>query len=354
MCRKSYQRNKYNAEKGGPKSLNDFYIEHIKAQIDRIKLWRPDATFTVQLEKPAKERLNNYHDMLRRNGGNTRDAKQQIAVQHKIGTKGKPKPLTLVEAVKVEHAEHIDANFSGDNKTLDYLSLLVVPWIEAEVESGEMAQMPPIEFLLNRSAAGERVIDPKTNYERWVAHVDGVDFEGEQSTPPPKKVKKLILKNSPPKPIKLCLKRPSSTAIPPASPAQGKRPGTSSDLPMAQGPSPAGDGSKKRKRHPAEDLPLYVPPPPPVKKRCASADSTGPKKRPSPLDTALANNTAGIITTTSATPRSDFTLVDVPPLIRRGMVFGGGTKQWVRRSELDDDEVSEIDCESPLAKKSKA
>lgn len=380
MCRKSYQRNKYNAEKGGSKVLCEFYIEHIKAQLERIQLWRPEATFTVQLEKPAKERLNKYNDLLRRNGGNTDQAKQQVAVAQKIGTKGKPKPLTLVEAVKVEHAEHIDAHFSGPDKTLKHLISVVVPWIEGEVASGSMVQMPPIEFLLNKSTADERVIDPKTNYDRWVALVDGVDFEEPEPEPEPEHKKFILhLKRSPPKAerpsFKLVLKkRPSTTSTTAAesalpqqqSPGGKQRPGAASDLPLYVPPPPVGESSKKRKRSSPESTWLPTTPPGwPAKRRCTSegASSANPTLT---VDTALANAPRPRPkieyaekcppATAPTSPGSAYTLVDNPPLMRRGMACGGGGKFWILRSEVKRDrevEESEFDCESPLAKKSK-
>lgn len=327
MCRKSYQRSKYAAEKAGPKPLCEFYLEHIKAQLERIRLWRPEATFTIQLERPAKQRLTLYNDALRRNRGNAGEAKAAVAVQPALGAKGKVKPLSLVDAVKVEHAEHIDAHFSGPAKSLGYLVSTVVPWIEGEVERDSMVQMPPIEFLLHKPAAGEVVHDPSTSYERWVASVDGVSFPASASpSPPPKKRKSPTININPrhaaellarpPPTIKVNFKKAAENLA--ASPPSVHLPRPASDLPLYRSPPPIGESSKKR-------------------------------KRPAPVDTALANGTC---TTAPATPGSAYTLVDVPPMMRRGMVFGGGTKTYVRRDEQDGDE-SEAECESPLAKKSR-
>ncbi|KAK4504161.1 hypothetical protein PRZ48_005077 [Zasmidium cellare] len=335
MCRKSYQRSKYAAEKAGPKALCDFYLAHIKAQLDRIRLWRPDAKFTIQLERPAKQRLTLYHDALRRNGGNVGEAKAAVAVQPAVNGKGKLIPLSLVQAVKVEHAEHIDAHFSGNNKTLDFLATTVVPWIEGEVARNSMVQMPPIEFLLNQTAAGENVVDPSTNYERWVAHVDsGASFPAAAS---PKKQNPIHLVHTRP--------RPERTPTPPPPPSPPKRPSPrlhlfpKSALAAIRAREGAASPAGGRTPGAASGLPLYVPPAP-------VGDSSGKKrKRPSPVDTAAAN-----AATTPSAPNSAYTLVAVSPIMVRGMAYAGGSKVWVKRDEQDE---SEHECESPLAKKSK-
>ena len=175
-CRMHYQRSSYLGQKPGmtedevAKEVCEYYLDYMRVQVVRISLWRPEATFKVQLEKAAKNRLNRYHEALRRNGGDEDAAREHVKpIPKKSKGKGKLIPLTLSESVGMEHAEYIDTYFSGDFK--DYGDVhTIIDWIQNEVDEGEMLAMPPIEFLISEEKPGETVIDPSTNFERWVVY----------------------------------------------------------------------------------------------------------------------------------------------------------------------------------------
>ncbi|KXS94541.1 hypothetical protein AC578_7490 [Pseudocercospora eumusae] len=286
QCRKGYQRAKYAADKGSAIDQKTFYMTHLRDQLIRIKLWRPEATFTIQLSKPAKTRLDRYHSILRRNGNNVQDATDQITVPAKAGKSSKPLALALADGIKPDHAEHIDSNFSGAGRATDFILDTIFPWIEQEFSSGAMTLMPPIEFLLSDPQPGELVTDPATNYDRWTALLDGRgsgtnvdpgtskkrkasgdDDDAAAATTP--KRPRLILKLSPSSgvsprsrpPIKLSLKKKKKT--PPASFIDPFALDREKDLAAARGLLSLGR-QEVRPARPGDSLPLYVPPPPPV------------------------------------------------------------------------------------------
>ncbi|CAK3739503.1 Hypothetical predicted protein [Lecanosticta acicola] len=176
MCRKSYQRAKYLADKSALAHCH-FYLDNLTNQLVRIQLWRPEATFQVQLQAAAKKRLDDYHTTLRRNGNDQAAAQASATIAEKTNKKGKPVPLTNVQAVKMNHAEHIDAHFAGDGKTIKFLLDDFLPWISQQVESGDMTHLPPVEFLINDQVPGETVNDPANNYDRWCSYTDNADEE---------------------------------------------------------------------------------------------------------------------------------------------------------------------------------
>lgn len=248
MCRKSYQRGKYAADKA-VKSHCKFYQDALGHQLLRIKLWRPDCTFKVQLQAAAKKRLEAYHAALRRNGGNQAAAEQAVAVSEGTNKKGKVVPLTLPNAVKMHHAEHIDAHFTGDSKSVSFLINDLLPWISRQIESNDMVRMPPVEFLINDPVPGETINDPANNFEQWCNALDndGADPEPASSTPAsssPPKIPKLKLNGPRPVPSPTEAPEETTTSSPPKIPKlklNGPRPVASSAQPSTT------SSSKKRK-----------------------------------------------------------------------------------------------------------
>ncbi|EME83118.1 uncharacterized protein MYCFIDRAFT_174594 [Pseudocercospora fijiensis CIRAD86] len=291
QCRKGYQRAKYAADKGSAIDQKTFYMTHLRDQLIRIKLWRPEATFTIQLSKPAKTRLDRYHSILRRNGNDIQDATNQIAVPAKAGKSSKPLALALADGVKPDHAEHIDSNFSGQGRATDFILDTIFPWIEQEFSSGAMTVMPPVEFLINEPQPGEVTTDPATNYERWTALLDGAVYGTDANSKKRKasqddgapaaaaattpKRRRLILKVSPPSPavsprsrppIKLSLKKPAARLPPAPEPfvdpfalERERDEAAARELLRLREEKPL-----PRLVRPGDSLPLYVPPPPPV------------------------------------------------------------------------------------------
>lgn len=367
----------------------------LREQIIRIQLWRPEASFEVQLQKPAKERLQKYHGILSRNGGDKHSAKRQMIVTPKIGSDGKLKDLTDVEAVEMDHAEHIDTQLTGTAKGIEYLLDTVLSWIETEVEGGRMTRMPPIEFLIDEAKPGDTITNPENNYDRWTAQQDGIEYKspsikiksaskGKSTTTQASSCRPAIDRRPPPK-IKLILKKvkhdapteatssttgitePKTRQSPPsplANKGKGKgkqRASLADDLPRYVPPAPL--TTTKRKRSPADDLPLYVPPTPlPPRRRSTTTSPPALKKqRPPPIDTALANaklpactdhtsssdssltsfeseheqpdsaNTEQPESAGTELPASAYTEVESSPIRVRNMIFAGSKRKRVLR-----------------------
>ncbi|PIB03059.1 hypothetical protein CB0940_11768 [Cercospora beticola] len=169
QCRKGYQRAKYNADKNGAEGHRRFFLSHLHHQMLRIKLWRPECTFVVQLSQPAQERLARYHTALRHSGNDPAAALAAIAQPAKVGRAEKNLLLTLANAVKPAHADHIDTHFVGPARSVDFVIDNILPWINGEFNNGSMSQMPPVEFLINDPRQGETVNDAGGNFAAWAA-----------------------------------------------------------------------------------------------------------------------------------------------------------------------------------------
>ncbi|EME46674.1 hypothetical protein DOTSEDRAFT_52097 [Dothistroma septosporum NZE10] len=388
-CRKLYQRGVYDAKKdeGSPRLCNHF-LGLLTEQVIRIQIWRPQAVFKVQLQGPAKARLQQYHSILSRNGGDEDGAKRQVIVTPKMRSKGEPLELTNVEAVEMHHAEHIDTQLAGTAKRIDYLLGTVLVWIESEVKAGRMTRMPPIEFLIDEAQPSEAITDPFTNYDRWTAQQDGIEYkspEVESNSSSKRRINTSKASSSrppinsrPPPRIKLPSTRIQKAALetpkaasssigitdpqirlsisPPSFPianegkGKGKQRASLPDSLSLYFP-PASITSKESKGSPADDLPLYVLPSPvaPSPRSITSSSPSGKKRRPSPIVTALANAKQPTYTDQASSngssltefesdneheheqPQSADTEIEVTPIEARGMVSVGGKRKRVLR-----------------------
>ncbi|PPJ58205.1 hypothetical protein CBER1_02570 [Cercospora berteroae] len=160
-------RAKYNADKNGAEGHRRFFLSHLHHQMLRIKLWRPESTFVVQLSQPAQERLARYHAALRHSGNDPAAALAAIAQPAKVGRAEKNLLLTLANAVKPAHADHIDTHFVGPARPVDFVIDNILPWIDGEFNNGSMQQMPPVEFLINDPRQGETANDAGGNFAAW-------------------------------------------------------------------------------------------------------------------------------------------------------------------------------------------
>lgn len=123
----------------------------------------------VQLSQPAQERLARYHTALRHSGNDPAAALAAIAQPAKVGRAEKNLLLTLANAVKPAHADHIDTHFVGPARSVDFVIDNILPWINGEFNNGSMSQMPPVEFLINDPRQGETVNDAGGNFAAWAA-----------------------------------------------------------------------------------------------------------------------------------------------------------------------------------------
>ena len=174
-CRKDYQRFTYRANIKSTKAKCDFYIDNIQMQIHRLKLWRPEAQFHVQLSKGAKTRLGNYYKELSKNGNDVAKATKSVEKTAQVNAKGKEKPLALEDAFPTQYLKHFDDSYEGADQSFDDIDAILT-WVQGLVNAGDIDSMPPVEFLVNQQHDDERVLDPKYNYDRWAAFEDGTEF----------------------------------------------------------------------------------------------------------------------------------------------------------------------------------
>jgi hypothetical protein len=172
-CRKCYQRDTYRDKTVSDKTICQYFIDNVEIQLSRIQIWRPDATFKVQLTKGAVHRLAEYRKELRNNGGDEVKAEQKVVKPHTTNNKGDPKPQDLENAFPIKEMEEFDNNFTTTESDCDFDGLdAVMQWIRSEVEAGRITSMPPMEFLISIPDDSEAATDPNTNYNRWTALAD--------------------------------------------------------------------------------------------------------------------------------------------------------------------------------------
>lgn len=177
-CRKCYQRGTYRVNVISNLEKVKYYISNIDMQLDRIVLWRPEATFTVQLSKGASARLAKYYKERTKHGATTASAQAAVTKTPETNSKGKVKSLSLEDAFPVDLLEHFEDNYTNADQSFTDLKL-ILNWVTNLAENGQIDSMPPMEFLINKKTDDEEVIDPATNYQRWCAHEDGVEFVDE-------------------------------------------------------------------------------------------------------------------------------------------------------------------------------
>ena len=186
-CRKDYQRRTYSARVQGEKTKSakpecDFFISNIEMQLVRIKIWRPQAMFKVQLTKGASARLDKYYKELNKNGGDEDRAAFAVTKTPKTGTKGHEKPLSLEDNFPIKKMKEFDDSFCDSEVYVDFDRLgEIMQWIRDQVNDGSIKSMPPMESLINEQGANDTTTDPTTNYDRWTAHEDCLVLETEET-----------------------------------------------------------------------------------------------------------------------------------------------------------------------------
>jgi hypothetical protein len=197
-CRKDYQRRTYRAKAHSEKAQSTeeaesvktksamasckFYIDNINMQLRRIQLWRPQAKFNVQLSKGAHDRMGKYYKELNKNGGDEDGAEWAVTKPAVINAKGKEKPGRLEDIFPIKKMEEFDDEYCGPDFGFDDLEV-IMGWVQAQVDNGNIRSMPPMEFLINKPEENEKIIDPTTNYERWTAYCDDLGYitDGEET-----------------------------------------------------------------------------------------------------------------------------------------------------------------------------
>lgn len=173
-CRKSYQKARYReANRGGP-YLKLWRLDHIKHQLLRLRLWRPEATFKIQLMAPARTRLLKWYKILRTNGHDRAKAEADVKV---TVPKGKKKELDESDSVTMEHAEMIENEWAGNHRTYDDIAGFL-QWVEGNIDAMDL--LPPFECLINEVQPGEIADDPNANWKQWCNAVDGRESSDSQ------------------------------------------------------------------------------------------------------------------------------------------------------------------------------
>jgi hypothetical protein len=165
-CRKDYQRARYAAEHGTADELAKQVIDNLRDQIIRLKLWRPDALFQVQLDKGATDRLNAYFALLRQHNND------EAAALAALPAPKDPKKFKPEEAFPPALAEKFNQRFKtvGKAATANYDDLeAIIAWSEAEINVGNSTVFVPAEFLINPIQTGETVNNVATNFADWEA-----------------------------------------------------------------------------------------------------------------------------------------------------------------------------------------
>lgn len=199
-CRKCYQRGYYaltNQKKDGEQYQNkpqegaaSWHMGNLRAQFQRLQLWRPDATFKVQLTKNMHARSNAWHATLRLHPDDVAAAKVAFAQHAKFGSKTrKPAKNGEVAAPKPEQAFPVELvdSFTQDacGDECDYERVEeILDHVQGMLDAGTITQVPPVEFLISQPVDGEEIRDATKNYRRWIAETDARDAatSGEETT----------------------------------------------------------------------------------------------------------------------------------------------------------------------------
>jgi hypothetical protein len=163
-CRKCYQRTRYSAEKGASGELPNQVIENLRDQLIRLKLWRPNALFKVQLIKGANDRLNSYFGLLRQHNNN-----EAAALAALPGPKD-PSKVKPEEVFPPALSEVFNQRFrtTGRVATATYDDIEdIIAWSETEINAGNSTVLVPAEFLINEPQAGETINNTSHNFDQW-------------------------------------------------------------------------------------------------------------------------------------------------------------------------------------------
>ena len=200
FCRKCYQTGLYGykdqtnpTDKFFGKALEGaaaWHIKNVRSQFVRLKLWRPEAVFRVQLSKGMHERSHAYHALIRTNNNDVVAAqaayKQKYPIKPRKATnkKSKSKEVSIPkpeEAFPVELVDSFTNDCCGENFDYDRIDE-VLDQIQAVMDADTIKSLPPIEFLISKAEDGETVSNPKHNYQRWLAFEDKRDFATPRSS----------------------------------------------------------------------------------------------------------------------------------------------------------------------------
>lgn len=176
MCRKHYQRDKYHSDNDAGKNTATWTADVISDQLTRLKLWRPDATFSVRIMSAGQKRLNQWYATCRKHNG---DKDAALAATPTPTSK----TATPEQNFPVQLLEHFDNTYVGEKKSYDHLEQ-IVEWVRQQVNANQASVMCPVEFLLDEEAEGETVKSTTHNYQMWECVKGSTTFDPAQTYEP--------------------------------------------------------------------------------------------------------------------------------------------------------------------------
>ncbi|KAF1825422.1 uncharacterized protein K489DRAFT_305506, partial [Dissoconium aciculare CBS 342.82] len=151
LCRTCYQRGRYRATaRAGvqPHEEANWYLMLIRDQVKCLKIWRPEATFTIQLQAAAEQRYREYCVALERLGGDRAVAEASVT---RPGRQSRKKDQLIEDrgqTLRMSHAKYIKENLTGANTSYADIES-VLDWMQGEVDDGQMLHLAAIEFLIH-------------------------------------------------------------------------------------------------------------------------------------------------------------------------------------------------------------
>jgi hypothetical protein len=140
--------------------------------VQRFKIWRPEAGFTIQLQAGAEERYREYCVALERLGGDRAAAEESVTTSDQRGKRKGQLVRDRRQTLSMSHAKYIKEIFAGENKSYSDIQR-VVDWMQVEVDRGELCHLAPIEFIIQDKREDEPFTDPQENTARFLAQYHG-------------------------------------------------------------------------------------------------------------------------------------------------------------------------------------
>jgi hypothetical protein len=156
----------------------------IRDQVKCLKIWRPEATFTIQLQAAAEQRYREYCVALERLGGDRAVAEASVT---RPGRQSRKKDQLIEDrgqTLRMSHAKYIKENLTGANTSYADIES-VLDWMQGEVDDGQMLHLAAIEFLIHPQRDDEPFIDPEQNSAIFTAQRRAALPTGRQEIEPP-------------------------------------------------------------------------------------------------------------------------------------------------------------------------
>jgi hypothetical protein len=175
LCRICYQQGRYKATaRAGvqPQDEAVWSLKLLRDQVERFKMWRPEADFTIQLQAGAEQRYSDYCVALERLGGDRAAAEDSVTTSARESKKKGQLVRDRRQTLSMGHAKYIKETFTGSKKSYSDIER-AVNWMQAEVDRGELCHLAPIEFIIQDKRDDEPFTDPQEISARLLAQHHG-------------------------------------------------------------------------------------------------------------------------------------------------------------------------------------